>query len=179
MSIDESWVPVDGYVGIYDVSNMGRVKTIGRRDRYGRPVREKIRRPAADPKGYLRLFLCHDGKNRCFLLHRIVARAFLGPCPSGYTVNHINGVKTDNREENLEYATKGENSRHAYRMGLLKDAPVLRGESHHNSKLTDELVRDIRRTRGSKSCLAWAHELGLSKTVIRYARSGKTWSHVI
>jgi hypothetical protein len=55
-----------------------------------------------------------DGKARTVLVHRIVADAFLGPCPAGYQVDHVNGHKADNRAANLEYVTPSENTKRAW-----------------------------------------------------------------
>src|SRR5687767_1153185 len=112
----EIWRPIPRYEGLYSVSNFGQV----RRDsslQYSGVGR--ILRPGTNRKGYRYLGLCRDAKRQWFEVHRLVALAFLGPCPDGYCVNHLNADPADNRPENLEYCTRAENSQHAARLGLM------------------------------------------------------------
>jgi hypothetical protein len=101
----ESWLPVPGYEGLYEVSSLGRVKSI------------RILSSARLSGGYpsVQLFRQHEGRR--FLVHRLVAMAFLGPRPVGQVVRHLNDVKTDNQLANLAYGTKGDNRRDAVRNG--------------------------------------------------------------
>lgn len=85
-----------------------------------------------DSHGYIRLSISVKGEKRSIYAHRMVMAAFNGV--STLDVNHINGVKSDNRLENLEYCTHTENIRHAYRMGLVPPSP--KGEKSVNSKLS-------------------------------------------
>jgi hypothetical protein len=100
--------------------------------------------------GYLRIaYWSHTKKvNTSFLVHRLVARAFLGPCPEGMQVNHKNGVKYDNRIENLEYVTPSQNTRHAIEKKLF-DPRI------GKTKLTNEHVRLL------KSILTARKKLGV------------------
>lgn len=126
--------------------------------------------PSIDKCGYLHGLI--NGKSRSY--HRIIAECFIpNPCNKP-DVNHINGIKTDNRSENLEWCTRSENTIHAYRTGL--EQPVV-GVDHHNSKLDEGLVRYIRQS--NKSNYGLAKELGVDPSTIRDARNKKTWRHVI
>lgn len=126
--------------------------------------------PCIDRSGYLHGLI--NGRSRSY--HRIIAECFV---PNPYNkpdVNHINGIKTDNRVENIEWCTRSENIIHAYRTGL-ENSSV--GVNHHASKLNDDAVRYIRQS--SKSSYELAKELNVDSSTIRDARNNKTWRHVI
>lgn len=94
----ENWLPVVGFPG-YEVSDLGNV----------RGSRGWILKPALG-NGYLRVNLFGE-KKKSALVHRIVAEAFLGPCPAGKEVDHRNDIRTDNRAVNLQYLMRSENQR--------------------------------------------------------------------
>ncbi len=75
-------------------------------------------KPAIDKDGYLRCGFSHKGKRKCFLVHQLVAIAYIPNPFNKNTVNHINGIKIDNRLENLEWATNKEQTAHATKMHL-------------------------------------------------------------
>lgn len=110
----EEWKKVVGYEGLYEISNFGRVLSKGsvRNERLYWP---KIL-SCSMQNGYLAVGL----KGRRHYVHRLVAEAFLGPCPEGCEVNHRDGVKTNNVPENLEWITRSQNSHHAIAHGLRK-----------------------------------------------------------
>jgi hypothetical protein len=102
----EIWKPVVGYEGWYSVSNRGRVKRIAR----GRSTRRgRLRVGTPDRDGYLRLVLNRYAVRTGFYVHQLVACAFIGPCPAGMEVDHIDRDVTNNRVENLRYVTHAEN----------------------------------------------------------------------
>ena len=108
----EGWAIVPGYEGIYEVSTAGRV----RRD-LG-PDGGRILRDHENRGGYRSVQLWRDGRPRMHLVHVLVARAFLNPLSVELEVNHRDGNKTNNALTNLEYVTRSENARHAYRTAL-------------------------------------------------------------
>jgi len=111
-SIPEVWKPVIGYEGWYSISNLGRV----RRDKsISSGKAGHINKNLTDAYGYAVTFLCANAHARQYKVHRLVAAAFIGPCPAGWTVNHKNRIKADNRPENLEYMTHADNMRHWHR----------------------------------------------------------------
>ena len=112
---EEVWRDIEGYEGLYQVSNMGRVKSLGRKDRFGRVIKERILEPAVTHNGYLRVGLHVDGKRKMLRVHRLVCEAFHENPDNKSEVNHVNENKTDNRACNLEWSTRTENCNHGSR----------------------------------------------------------------
>lgn len=112
----EIWKSVKDYEGLYEVSNLGRVKSLSKKvegTRYGKHyefiTEPFIMKPAVDNKGYYRISLTKDGKRSTKKIHRLVAEAFIGDIYNK-EIDHINTTKTDNRVENLKIVTSKENS---------------------------------------------------------------------
>lgn len=118
---------------MYEVSNLGKVRNL----RTGR-----LLRPGGSGNGYLLLGLYREGKRYNLLLHRVVAQLFIGPCPDGMVVNHIDGNKRNPVWTNLEYVTLSENQKHAIRLGLCS-VPTNRakGNDHWTRKYPHWLLR--------------------------------------
>lgn len=114
MSEKEIWKDVVGYEGVYEVSNMGRVKRVGKyRNQCAEWDSNHILRPGHKDNEYLFVNLSKEGKNKIKYVHRLVAEAFLPNPKNKATVNHIDGDRTNNVVENLEWATYKENNNHS------------------------------------------------------------------
>ena len=113
----ETFRPVPGYEGLYEVSDHGTVRSLRRPG-----VCAKTLKPETERRGYKRVRLCINGGSKHIMVHRIVAAAFLGPRPEGFQVNHIDENKENNRADNLEYVTPKENSNHGTRNERLSKA---------------------------------------------------------
>lgn len=141
----EIWKDIKGSEGYYLVSNNGNVKTAARLVAHYRgglsKLPEKIKSQAIHPQGYMRVGFCKNGKMSSHSVHRLVAIAFISNKENKQEVNHINGNKSDNRVENLEWCTPKENMDHAYAQNLV---PILSGESSYSSFLKENDVVNIR-----------------------------------
>lgn len=155
----EEWKDIKGYEGFYQISNHGRVKSLG--GWCGTVKRkEKIRSTSLTYDGYEKVRLIHQGKDKTMRVHRLVAEAFIPNPENKDTVNHIDGNKRNNIVSNLEWVDRSEQMTHAYRLGL-KESRV--GSHNSNAKLTDEEVREIR-----KSYVPYSKELGTVALAKKY-----------
>lgn len=125
--MEEIWKDVVGYEGLYQVSNIGRVKSLDMILPYERHNKKatRIRRGklltfSKTNSGYLRVIMANNGIHKLILVHRLVAQAFIPNQLNKREVNHINGNKTDNRVENLEWVSSSENKIHAFKNKLYK-----------------------------------------------------------
>jgi hypothetical protein len=166
----EEWRSIDN--GRYSVSNLGRV----RRDAPGKGAR--VGRVLKRYSGHQEYWEVNLGYAHHYV-HRLVAEAFLGACPPGKEVNHMDGDKRNAAAENLEYVTRAENAKHAFRLGLTR-VPGLKGERNPNAKLTDSAVRDIRAryAPGSVTLKHLASEYDVSPDLIGLVVKRKTWRHI-
>lgn len=107
----ERWKPVVGFEGRYEVSNLGRVRSL-------RPKREKVLRPSPDTNGgYFRVVLYSGSKRRHVLVHRLVLGAWKGAPAEGQEARHLNNDRTDNRVTNLAWGTRSDNIADMHRAG--------------------------------------------------------------
>lgn len=138
----EEWRNIPGSAG-YQVSNLGRMRTVDREytyKRYGKIIKAKLKGKICgswvSTKGYLMVSVFDKG----FPIHRLVAKTFIPNRKNKPQVNHINGVKSDNRVENLEWCTNQENCLHAHKTGLNKNEF---GEKGRNARLSDVQIKEI------------------------------------
>jgi hypothetical protein len=167
-----------------EIDSEGRIWRVGKRgyDRWAGEVRtnrcERVRAEKTIPSGYLIVRAMVDGKRMTGMAHRLVWRHNYGPLADGLVINHRNGVKTDNRPENIELVTRSENARHATRVLEVGRAADQCGEKNHAAKLTTQQVEEIRRRRATGEKLhPIAADFGVAfQTVSRIARGTRRGS---
>lgn len=119
----EKWRPIKGYEGLYEISNIGNVKSLARKVSNGHALvdyDERLLKPNVLAKGYLQVTLYNGKSRRGFQVHRLVAEAFIPNNDNMPQVNHKNGNKQDNRTCNLEWTDNKGNQLHAWATGLQK-----------------------------------------------------------
>lgn len=177
----KQWKKIPNY-NLYEASTDGEIKTFNWKNK----GIEKIMKPAFDNSGYLRTMLKSDaGKIQTIKVHRIIAQSFIPNPDNKKEVNHINGIKHDNRVQNLEWATHSENIKHSYKLGLKS----VKGELNPAATLTDKQVLEIRskytygrkggKHKGAITKPMLAKEYGVKVHVIKLIVIGKTWKHLL
>lgn len=174
----EEWKNIEGYEGLYQVSSLGRIKSLPREingtlgGSYTTP--EKILSPPVYSNGYVVVKLYNDGECERYGVHVLVARAFIPNTENKPIVNHKDGNKQNNHWGNLEWATQQENHTHAAENGLKAI-----GERVGPSKLTTESVRVIKSLllRGVPQRKI-AEQFSVCQASIKDINRGNTWGHV-
>ncbi len=145
MSEKEVWLPVQGYEGLYEVSNLGNVKRLSRisKNSLGRDTRlpELIMKPIESKKqGYFRIGTSKDGRHKMNAVHRLVALAFIPNPENKPQVNHKDGDKGNNKLDNLEWCTAKENKIHAHQVLKIK---MPQGEGASGAKYSEVFITKI------------------------------------
>ncbi|AWH15268.1 NUMOD4 motif protein [Enterococcus phage vB_EfaS_AL2] len=162
----EEWRDIKGYEGLYQVSNLGRIKSLKRTTNNYSCNTDKILKPSFNKKGYLQLQLCKDNCAKTCRVHRLVAEAFIANHGNKPEVNHIDEDKTNNMVSNLEWVTSKENVNHGTRtsrMIITNLIPIV--------AIKDNIRLEFN---SQKEC---AIELGLSTGHISECLSGKRKTH--
>jgi hypothetical protein len=165
----EIWKAIPGFER-YEVSNIGNVRraSSGRGTRANRPIK-----PSMDKGGRLVFNASADQGRKQFKVHRAVMLAFVGECPQGKEVAHLDGNQTNNCLENLMYATPKENNGHKVLHGT-----QWKGETAPQAKLSEADARWIKQKRGSISYSVMAASLGVHLQTVAAIAQGKNWKHV-
>jgi predicted XRE-type DNA-binding protein len=167
----ERWLPVVGYEGLYEVSDLGRVRSLPRQTTRG--VRGGgIMALCESANGHLAVKLSNSGVQRGYQVHQLVMYAFVGLPPAGHLVGHGPGGGLDNRLVNLSYKTVHANSLDRYRDGTL-----VCGEAHPSSRLTQAQVDEIRDrySQGGISQRELASEFGIQRQSVSKIVAGSRW----
>jgi hypothetical protein len=178
---EEVWRDV-GENPMYEVSNLGRARSKDRIVRTARSAscmrvkRGVVLRACPNSSGYRTVLLYAAGKPKNRSVHRLVLTAFKGEPPEGAVCNHIDGDKTNNRVENLEWSTPKLNTVHAYANGLIDHC---RGDDVGTSKLTTDDVREIRRLSSlGKTQTEIAKSFRICRANVSMIVSRHRWKHV-
>lgn len=159
------WKDIPGYEGHYQAHPSGQIRSVdkmvnarnGKRKKAG-----KVLNPGITWKGYERVSLSMNCKAKNHSVHKLILKTFTENPLNKPEVNHINGIKTDNRLENLEWCTPSENAIHSYGIGL-----------HTRQKLTVDKVDDIRKSQLSTKELS--NQYGVTKRTIQQVKKRVTW----
>ena len=172
----EVWKDIIGFEGLYQVSNLGTVKSLRKGLRGNKfLLRDKKLIGCHDKDGYLKVNFYKDNKMKRFSIHRLVCIAFLPNIENKPFVNHINGIKTDNSIENLEWCTQSENEKHAWNMGLKNQ----NGVKNPMNKLTEMQILEIRSNlHNGKTQKEIAEIYNINQISVSEIRLRKTWKHI-
>lgn len=168
----EEWRDVVGYEGLYQVSNLGRVRSFWSRCGKKITATPKMLRCAGMPKWYRNVHLCNPSRDKIEQrgVHVLVAEAFIGSPPSEkHLVNHIDFDKTNNRVGNLEWTTFKGNAEHSIEH-------YTRGQKHHSNKLTPDQVIAIHGMNGKQRDIASI--FGVSQSVVWCIKHRRIWKHL-
>jgi predicted DNA-binding protein YlxM (UPF0122 family) len=190
--LTEYWVDISNYEGYYQVSNYGNVKSLDRvitehpsvknEQQTGKTqtLKGRILKPHTNSSGYYQINLNRKSIRTTFAIHQLVAQSFLDNRSSKPLVNHINGIKTDNNVNNLEWATYSENLEHAYKNRLRRAVKTNEVASkNYKRKLTEQQVREIKLLIAAKSLTLKqiANQYDVGRSTIGSIKSGRNWSH--
>jgi len=176
----EVWKDIVGYVGLYKVSSKGRVRSVERyliyRPGEYRLLTGRILKLNRNTCGYFQVRLYLNGKHKTVTVHRLVLTTFGANPLKKPSINHIDGCKTNNDYENLEWVTNQENIIHAVDSGL---KPLSQGENHRSSKLKAKDVLDILiKVKEGRKKTEIAREYGINRSSLYGIIQGKTWRTV-
>lgn len=171
--MSEIWVDIKDYEGLYKISTFGNIfsyPTKSNRNKNG-----YLLKPFNDKFGYKKIELTKNGVSKTYSVHRLVATNFLINEMNKKDVNHINGIKYDNNVVNLEWATRSENLKHAFKIGLKNH----KGVKHPIAKLSESDVLKIRElNRNGVSQAEIARMYQMHQPSIYYIVSRKQWVHI-
>lgn len=174
MMTDEQWRDVVGYEGSYQISDRGRVRSMIRQDPRGNRIGGKILKPQRHCNGYLHVSLWSGRCCRTVRLHKIVLEAFVGPCPDGMQCAHNNGIRDDNRLDNLRWDTPKGNTADQLSHGTRN-----RGARNGSAKLSEnDVLKIMLEVESGVPQADIAQHFGVTQPVISRIMSRKAWSHV-
>ncbi len=169
---DEVWRPVVGFESRYEVSSLGRVRSLY--SSRGPRKTPRVRKEWVGTSGYPLITFSVGGVFSTHLIHRLVLSAFEGRCPEGYEACHRDDVKTNNCLENLYWGSKADQISDARRNRTLRC-----GSRINTAKITEDIVRDIReRFANGETQASIRKHYGISRMIVHQVVRRKTWKHV-
>lgn len=171
--MEEIWKDIIGFEGLYQFSNLCRVKSFPKRG-----SNKEILGIYMASDGYPRTTLRKNGRYHVRKIHRLVLEYFVGLCPEGMCCRHLNDIKTDYRIENLKWGTPSENQFDAVRNGK-HNVGDHRGMKCAASKLVDENIPEIRKLIKDGIILRIiAKKFNVARQTITDIKFNRTWSHI-
>lgn len=179
----EIWKDIKNFENQYQVSNFGRVKSLERvikikdkrKGEYYKKIICCILIPSVRKDGYVFVDLHKNNKKKAFKIHRIVAEAFIQNPYNKPQVNHKNGIKSDNRVENLEWVTPHENMLHSYRVLHCKRSEGVRGKDTKKSKIVLQ-IKDGKIIRKFYGCPEASRITGIDRSQIQRCCGNKKYA---
>jgi hypothetical protein len=177
--MEEIWKEIPGFEGYYEISNLTRVRSVSRiiyDKKVGiKNLKSRILKPA-NFMGYRRVLLCYKGQRVNKLVHRLFAQVFIPNPENKPEVNHIDGNRSNNSLENLEWVTHRENMHHSVLTGLHWSK---KGEEHFSARLTNIDVIQMRKDRNNGMTYPEiSKKYNVTKSTASHACYGTTWSHL-
>lgn len=172
----ETWKPIPGFEHYYECSDLGRIRS---KSNHNNHIGWRYLKARPTPRGYLIVCLFKDRQRNWMTVHRIVFKTFIGNIPNGFTINHKNGIKIDNKLSNLESATHSYNITHSYRsLGKKPPNNPNYGEKNGSAKLTRKQVQEIKEkyAKGDIFQKALANEYGVRQCHISRIVRGESWA---
>jgi len=133
--LGQTWLPVVGYEGLYEASDQGLIRRIGKARG---ATRGRILKAPLDSRGYPQVNLCKNGKRLHTVVHIIIATAFYGPCPEGLECRHLDGNRANNKASNLKWGTPSENNYDRVQHGTFKNMNTDKTHCAHGHEFTPE-----------------------------------------
>src|ERR1035441_2901766 len=167
----ERWLPIGGYEGLYEVSDLGRVRGVDRIDGNGHNRRGRVLRLQSNGRGARKVSLCRDGVVEQCLVHALVLTAFDKACPPGMEGLHGPAGRGDDSLTNLRWGTSAEN-----KADMVRDGTSFHGERNPAAKLTRQIVVECRRRHANgETQRSLAAEFGVTFQAMSSAIIGKNW----
>lgn len=167
----EEWKDIEGYEGLYEISNLGRVRSLDRIVVYsnGRKYfyKGEILKLKVDKYGYNIISFCKNGKHKTYTIHRLVASAFIPNTENKSCIDHINTIKTDNRVENLRWVTNKENMNNPLTLNKYF------GKSNHNSRSVFQFNKNMELIKKWDTIKDASKNLNINQSCISMCCSGK------
>lgn len=174
---NEVWKPVQGYEGLYEISNLGRLKSpqkvVNGKEGRLHTLKERMLNPRVNQTGYYHTALYKNGKPKWYTVHRMVALSWIDNPENKPHINHKDSNRLNNRVDNLEWCTHGENMKH----GFLYGNKTQKGEKNNAAKITREIAEAVRALYAEGNLTQWqvGERFGLARCHVKDITTHKIW----